>query len=93
MRVKVVRSNTARTGWRDVMDEAERGGTVILMRYKRPVAAVIPYEDYIALREKLEDLQDARDAAAAYAEWKADPGTGIDAQVLWKKLADEGKVE
>ncbi|MFN8497054.1 MAG: type II toxin-antitoxin system prevent-host-death family antitoxin [Anaerolineae bacterium] len=93
MRAKVVRSNTARTGWRDVIDEAERGGTVVLMRYKRPVAAVIPYEDYLALQEKLEDLQDARDALAAYEEWRNAPESGVDAQELWNRLADEGKVE
>ncbi|MFN8484958.1 MAG: type II toxin-antitoxin system prevent-host-death family antitoxin [Anaerolineae bacterium] len=81
MRAKVMRSNTARAGWRDVIDEAERGGIVVLMRYKRPVAAVIPYGDYVALQQKLEDLQDARDAAAAYEEWTAEPDTGVDAQV------------
>jgi hypothetical protein len=41
----------------------------------KPVAAVIPFEDFMALKEQLEDLYDIRAADAAHAEYKRDPST------------------
>ncbi len=75
MTIKVMSSDAARSGWRDVVDHVVAGGTVLVRRYKKPVAAVIPYADFVALQEQLEDLYDVRAADAAYAEYKRDPST------------------
>lgn len=73
MDTKVMSSDEVRTCWRDVVDNVMAGGTVLVERYNKPVAVVIPYADFVALREQLEDLHDLRLAEAAYAAYKRDP--------------------
>jgi prevent-host-death family protein len=73
MEVKRMSSDAVRSGWRDVVDNVMAGGTVLVERYNKPVAVVIPYADFLAVREQLEDLYDLRLAEAAYAEYKRDP--------------------
>ncbi len=63
-------SNQARQNWRDVMDAAAAGKDVVVTRYGRPVATLVPYADYIALQEELEDLRLAREAAAVYQAYR-----------------------
>jgi hypothetical protein len=75
MRLKVMSSEAVRSDWRNVSD-AVMGGTIVVMeRYGKPLMAMIPYEDYIALQEQLEDLRDLRLAEAAHARYKADPSS------------------
>ena len=58
------------------MADAVMGGTIVVMeRYGKPLMAMIPYADYLALQEQLEDLRDLRAAEAAHAEYKRDPST------------------
>lgn len=67
-------SREARQKWRDLLDAAYTGTTdTIIERNGKPVAALIPYEDYLALEEVLEDLRAARQAAKTYEEWKKNP--------------------
>ncbi len=74
MGAHVLDSHQARAKWRDVLDEAGAGvSDVIVERYGKPVVAVIPYEDYAALREELDELRSARRAAAIYEQWRRDP--------------------
>ena len=65
-------SNTLRARLSEVIDNASKTDTVIT-RYHKPKAVIIPYEDYIALREQLQDLRDAREADAIMEAIKADP--------------------
>jgi hypothetical protein len=52
------------------------GGTIVVMeRYGKPLMAMIPYDDYLALQEQLEDLRDLRLAEAAHARYKRDPSS------------------
>lgn len=54
LHVKEVESRTARTHWRDMLDDATAGQTdVVITRYGKPVTAMIRYEDYVALQEEL----------------------------------------
>jgi PHD/YefM family antitoxin component YafN of YafNO toxin-antitoxin module len=70
---KIMSSDAVRSGWRDVIDNVMAGGTVLVERYNKRVAVVIPYEDFLAVREQLEDLYDLRLAEAAYEAYLRDP--------------------
>jgi prevent-host-death family protein len=39
-----VRSDEARTRFRDLLDAAERGEHVVILRYDKPVAVLVPVE-------------------------------------------------
>jgi prevent-host-death family protein len=96
MRTKVMSSDDVRTGWRGVMDEVMTGGTVTVERYSKPVAAVIPYEAYLAVQKVLEDYYDLTLAEAAYAEYKNDPSTAMpleEAIALWNSGDNNGDGE
>ncbi|HID50558.1 MAG TPA: type II toxin-antitoxin system Phd/YefM family antitoxin [Anaerolineae bacterium] len=50
MSTKVISSDQARARWREVLDTAVTGSHIIIERYGKPVAVVIPYQDYIQSR-------------------------------------------
>jgi len=95
MPVQVLESNKARIKWRDLLDMANAGGSdVVIERYGRPVVAVISYEDYVALKDELEEIRATRRAAQAYEKWKQDPTSGrpweeIEAELVTEGLLDE----
>ena len=72
MSVTTVGSREARKNWRDLLDTAY-GGTAdtIIERNGKPVAALIPYEDYLAIQEALEDMRTARRVKELYEAEKA----------------------
>lgn len=51
----------------------------ILRRDGRPQFAVLPYEEYVALRTRLEDLEDVLEIRRARAEDVAEPRATLDA--------------
>ena len=94
MPVKVLDSNTARTKWRDILDEASGGDTdVVVERYGKPMVAVISYDDFVALQEELDDLRAGRRAAEAYEAWKANPDRGMPYKDLHAELVQEGLLD
>ena len=67
-------SREAHQKWRDLLDAAQAGSTdTVIERNGKPVAVLIPYRDYLELREALEDLRAARRAAQTYEAWKQNP--------------------
>lgn len=90
--VKVLSSDEARTRWRDIMDVSLGGGDVVVERYGRPVVAVIPYEDYEALVDALDDLRDARVAAARVAEWETDSAAARPYEEVRNEMIDQGQL-
>lgn len=64
---RVLKSPSARANWRDVLDQVKEAD-VVIERYGAPVVAIIPYEDYNAIREQLENLRAVRQAKSAYAQ-------------------------
>jgi prevent-host-death family protein len=76
MTVRVVDSNRARIHWREVLDAARAGVDSVIEHYGKPTAVVLPYADWQALQEELDDLRAARRAQAAYADWQRDPQQG-----------------
>ncbi|HIP70962.1 MAG TPA: type II toxin-antitoxin system prevent-host-death family antitoxin [Anaerolineae bacterium] len=94
MATTVYSSDKARTRWRHVIDAAVAGENVIIERYGKPAAAVIPYQDFLELEEMLEDLHDIREAQIALDEWRRDPSTArpwedIKADLIADGLLDE----
>lgn len=91
----LVSSREGRARWRDLLDMVDaRQDDIVIERNGKPIAAMIPYEDFLALQEALEDLRDAQVAAAAYKVWKQDPSrtrpySAIRAELEAKGLLDE----
>ena len=66
----------ARSNWRRLLEGALTGDTdTIIERYGQPIGALIPFADYVAILEELEDLRVARQAMAAVEEWQNDPSS------------------
>ena len=89
-----IKSEEARTRWRDMMDAATSGEAVVIERYNTPQAALISYEDFIVLRETIEELQADRRAAQIYAQIKAGetttrPWEEVEAELVAEGLLDE----
>ncbi len=54
MTIKVLDSNQARNNWREILDTVLNGETdVVITRYHKPVATIVAYEDYLAIRDEL----------------------------------------
>ncbi|MBX7237483.1 MAG: type II toxin-antitoxin system prevent-host-death family antitoxin [Caldilineales bacterium] len=90
---QVLNSDDARTRWRDILDAAGSGQDVVIARYGKPMAAVVPIADYEALREELEDLRAARRAQAALEAWRQDSSRGRPYAELRQELVTEGLLE
>lgn len=74
MPAKTMSSNEARSNWHQLLEGALTGDCdTIIERYGQPIEALIPFDDYIAVLETLEDLRLARQALPALEEWQADP--------------------
>lgn len=54
MAVKRVDSNQARNNWREMLDTVlAQNVDVVVTRYNKPVVTVLPYEDYLTIRDEL----------------------------------------
>jgi len=74
MALTKVKSGEARLKWRDLLDQVLAGKKdIIIERNGKNVAVMIPAVDYEQIRGALADLRAAREANAAYEEWKLDP--------------------
>ena len=82
-------SNDARIKWRQLLDQTGEADAIIT-RYGKPTAAVIDYEDYLALQEELDDLRAARRAMIAVEEWEKDPSTAKPLSEFKAELIAEG---
>ena len=94
MTVRVVESNRARALWREILDRAQAGTEdVVVERYGKPVAAVIAYEDFVALQDEIDDLRAARRAGAAYEEYKQDSSQAVSYEAFRAELVTEGLLD
>lgn len=93
MTVQTLDSHQARLRWRDMLDAAHTGSDVIIERYGKPMATLIPYEDYQALLDELDDLREARRATAAYEAWKREPSLGRPYEEIRAELMAEGLLD
>jgi len=90
---QVLNSEDARTRWRDILDAASAGLDVVIARYGKPMAAVIPIADYEALVEELEDLRAGRRAQEALEAWRQDPTRGRPYAAVRSDLITEGLLD
>ena len=94
MTIKTIDSNRARALWREILDAAQAGNQdLIVERYGKPVAAVIAYEDFLALQDALDDVRAARRAAAALEEWQREPGRTVPYESNRAGLVAEGLLD
>jgi prevent-host-death family protein len=95
MVIETISSREARIRWRDVLDKVmTRNADVMIERSGKPVAVMIPVEDYDQLKDELDDLRAAQRASEAYEEWKRDPSTArsyaeVRAEMVQDGLLDE----
>ena len=83
-------SREARQKWRDLLDAAHKGtNDTIIERSGKPIAVLIPYEDYLAIEEALDDLRAARRAAEAYKALQGQPDQGRSYTEIRATLEDE----
>ena len=73
MIITVIGSKEARIRWRDLLDGADAGRDTVIERSGRRVAVLIPYEDYEAILEELEDRRADRRATEADGNRKDHP--------------------
>jgi prevent-host-death family protein len=94
MVTKIISSDQARTAWRNLLDSVIAGDNVLIERYGKPAAAVIPYQDFLEAAEFLQDLRDTREAQAALEAWRRDPGEAqpweeVKEELIAERLLDE----
>ncbi|HOG45282.1 MAG TPA: type II toxin-antitoxin system prevent-host-death family antitoxin [Anaerolineae bacterium] len=90
---QVLDAHEARKRMRDVLDAAGAGRLTVIERFGKPVAAVIPYEDYVAIRDVLEEAQDVRDAQEALAEYDRDPESFATLDQVEQELREQGLLD
>lgn len=93
MVARVVGTKEAREHFRDLLDGAIKGQDFIIERYAKGVAVLIPFEDYEAIQEELEDIRAARRAAEAYGEWKRDTSVARPYAEIRKELVADRLLE
>jgi len=68
--IKEVSSREARKQWREILDTVMKGDRdVLISRYGKAIAVLIPAEDYQAIAEELEELRLARLAEDVYGHY------------------------
>lgn len=75
---------------------AEMGANDIVIHLnEQPVAVLIPFRDYQALRQEeiLADIRDGREAEAVYQEWLRDPDTARPYAEFRAELVAEGLLD
>jgi prevent-host-death family protein len=91
MTVTTIGSREARQKWRDLLDAVYTGSAdIVIERNGKPMATLIPYEDYLALAEALDDLRAARRVAAAY---KAAQKMGLSYDEIREELRSKGLLD
>jgi prevent-host-death family protein len=83
----------ARRDWREVLDAALAGAETVIERNGKPTAVVIPWVDYEALLDELDDVRAGRRAAEVYAAWKADPSLGKPLDQVEAELREQGLLD
>jgi len=79
--------------WPEVVNNVLSGESVLLQEANKTVAVIISFDDYLAVREQLEDLHDVRLAEAALEEYRRDPSTAIPWEEAKAKLRAEGLID
>lgn len=88
--IREMNSRDARARWREILDTVMKGeGDIAITRYGKPVAVVIPAEDYEALGEEIEELRMSRIAEGIYKEYLADRESSVPLESIRSELLDD----
>lgn len=88
--VREVSSRRARAEWREILDTVMTGNSdVVISRYGKEVAVLIPAEDYRALKRELEELRMTRVAEDIYEAYLADHSGAVQYSDVREELMDE----
>jgi prevent-host-death family protein len=91
MSVQVMKSDEARTHWRDLLDLASVGEVdIVIERHGKPTATVVNYEQYLQAKEILEELRAIQDADKMVQNWFENPEIGRPYSEIRKQLVEEG---
>ncbi len=94
MTITTVQSREARTQWRSLLDKVQAGGMdVLIERNGKPVAVLIPIEDYQEMQDALDELRASRRVSEAYAEYQAHPESARTWEEVRSELVKEGKLD
>ena len=90
----IVGSKEARTRWHELLGiVSKRKEAIVISRHKKPIVALISFEDYETLGEQLEELSAARRAAEAHRAWQLDESLGRPYATARAELVQEGLLE
>jgi prevent-host-death family protein len=93
MGVEAFNSRKARSKFRDLLDRVFSGHDVIIERHGKPVAVMIPVEDYREVQEELEDLRAARRVTELYESWMEDPSVARSMEDIEAEMIAEGLLD
>ena len=94
MSVLTVNSGQARSNFRDLLDRVFVGSDdVMIERNGKPVAVMIPVNDYQDLFNELDDLRATRRALANYEAWQTDASLARPFSAVEKDLIDDGLLD
>lgn len=89
-RLKEVTSREARTNWREVLDDVIAGDSdIAITRYGKPVAVIIPAEDYRSVAHELDELRLGRVAERAYSDYLANRDSAVSYEDLREELLED----
>ncbi len=102
MSTKTMSSDQARSNWRELLETAVSGNSIIIERYGKPIAAIIPYDQFAddsssetVLREsaayQVSDWNDMKSelVAAVKAELRGELTPAISWEEGWQQLRQQ----
>jgi antitoxin (DNA-binding transcriptional repressor) of toxin-antitoxin stability system len=91
MSIQVMKSDEARTRWRDLLDTASAGETdTVIERHGKPTATVVNYEQYLQAKAILDEIRAIKDADKMVQKWLKNPKIGRPYSEIRKRLVEEG---
>jgi len=64
--VKELPSSFVRQHWREMLDSMLEGGPdIVILRYKKPIAVMLPARDYEVIEELLDDVMKERSVTSS----------------------------
>jgi prevent-host-death family protein len=94
MAIQVMKSDEARTRWRDVLDTATAGETdIVIERHGKPTATIVNYEQYLQAKAILEELRTIQEADKLVQKWLENPEHGRPYAEIRKMLVNEGLLD
>jgi prevent-host-death family protein len=91
MSVLVMKSEKARTEWRQTLEKAYAGGKdVVIERHGEPIVTVVKYTKWKAHEKRLRELEMLLKIRTRVAEVEADPSLSLPWSELERQLAAAG---